>query len=92
MSIEEEIGSVLAGAVRSSARIEDWAAALSPLLNRVRAEALRAEANRTQPSYLIHEDGTKEHLVDLPVHSGPAPRLLREQADRIEQNSEGNET
>lgn len=39
MSIEEEIAQTIASEVRRSARVEDWAAALMPLVKRAQAEA-----------------------------------------------------
>lgn len=80
MTIEEEIAETLkaTGVLRFPGDSHALTAALSPLLNRVRAEALREAAD--DPS------------LRLSGHSGVSIRALRSRADAIEQSSEGNET
>ena len=94
MAIEEEIARVIDKA------FDDWqgeeseaafvTARLAPLLNRVRAEALREAATAQEEASmdprdtpLPHEDGWRFITVG---------DWLRSRADRIEQNSEGSET
>ena len=86
MAIEEEIARVIDKA------FDDWqgeeseaafvTARLAPLLNRVRAEALR-EAHADLQAYT--DSGA-------PFGHRPVEEFLLHRADRIEQNSEGNET
>lgn len=84
--IEEEIARILhenfnAARGRNGVSPLKLAQSLSPLLNRVRAEALREAALR-------HEVKFGEEFAET-ILSTPASRWLRAEAERIEQNSEG---
>lgn len=108
MTIEEEVARALAE-WRSGEHAEPWevdmymdaAAALSPLLNRVRAEALREAAedlNKRFQDIPAWTEAYREGVrTDDWMQGGvrmtmSAIDVLRDRADRIEQNSEGNET
>lgn len=93
MTVEEGIARALAE-WRSGEHAEPWevgmymdaAAALTPLLNRVRAEALREAATAQEELSMDPRD------TPLPHENGwrfiTVSEWLRTRADRIEQNSE----
>lgn len=95
MSVEEEIARALREEMKHDGDFdpfydytedsERYTAALTPLLNRVRAEALREAAN----PFMDRLNGEGNGRA---YNSYTVARLLRERAEAIEQNSEGNET
>lgn len=96
--IEDEIARAMRYAIRPDVPVhlpvprmyEDMTAALAPLLNRVRAEALREAANWMQIG--IGEPYHPDEDALLRKHWHARRKYLYDRADRIEQNSEGNET
>ncbi|WP_404474807.1 hypothetical protein [Microbacterium aerolatum] len=104
MAIEEEIARVIDKA------FDDWqgeeseaafvTARLTPLLNRVRAEALKEAAKELEERWTTYSVGVQTHPAGVAtisprgsVRTGQEfAKVLRARADRIEQNSEGNET
>ena len=107
--IEEEIADEIAGIVTGDGyyattigidAAREAVEAIAPLLNRVRAEALREAAEELEERWTTYTVGVQTHPVGVATISpqGSArtgqefAKVLRARADRIEQNSEGDET
>lgn len=90
--MQEEIALAIVEALRKSARVEDWAAAVMPLVKRAQAEALREAADGVEAAFADPDRRRPRHpRAEVPTDYVNDPQwaelIVRDRADQIEKEA-----